>query len=336
MTPYVIVQVYNDSKSIRGGGNLKKSKYDRILSLYSMLNTGDIIKKSEIAMEFGVTERTIQRDIDDIRAFYFDNTLDIGSGKTIVFDRKKQGYCLMDSQKELLTNSEILAVCKILLESRSLVKSEMMPIIEKLLQRCVPENNKKAVKDLIGNEMFHYVEPRHNKCFVDKLWDIGLAIRENRFIEVTYTRSKDKKTVVRKLKPVGIMVSEFYFYLTAFIDDIDKKEHFENPNDLFPTIYRIDRIKKVALAEEKFAMPYKDRFEEGEFRKRIQFMHGGKLQTVKFTYSGYDINAILDRLPTAQILSKDENGVYNISAEVFGSGIDMWLKSQDKYVKIIE
>ena len=300
-----------------------------------MLNTGEIIKKSEIATKFGVTERTIQRDIDDIRTFYFENTLDIGYGKTIAFDRKKQGYCLVDSQKEMLTNSEILAVCKILLESRSLIKSEMMTIIEKLLQRCVPENNKKIVKDLIGNEIFHYVEPRHNKCFVNKLWDIGLAIRENRFIELTYTRSKDKKTVVRKLKPVGIMVSEFYFYLTAFIDDIDKKEHFENPEDLFPTIYRIDRINAVDVLDEKFIIPYSNRFEEGEFRKRIQFMYGGKLRKVKFTYSGYDIDAILDRLPTAQILSKDENGIYTVSAEVFGDGIDMWLKSQEKFIKII-
>lgn len=333
MTPYVIICVYNNSKSVIGGDILKKSKYDRILSLYSMLNTGEVIKKPDIATEFGVTERTIQRDIDDIRAFYFDNTLDIGCGKTIVFDRKKQGYCLIDPQKEMLTNSEILAVCKILLESRSLVKSEMMPIIEKLLQRCVPENNKKAVKDLIGNEMFHYVEPRHGKSFVDMLWDIGLAIRENRFLKLSYTRSTDKKKVVRKLKPVGIMVSEFYFYLTAFIDDIDKKEHFDNPDDLFPTIYRIDRIENVELLDDKFTIPYSNRFEEGEFRKRIQFMYGGKLQKVKFTYSGYDINAVLDRLPTAQILSKDENGVYTISAEVFGEGINMWFKSQEKYIK---
>lgn len=300
-----------------------------------MLNTGEVIKKLDIATEFGVTERTIQRDIDDIRAFYFENTLDIGCGKTIVFDRKLQGYRLVDSQNELLTNSEILAVCKILLESRTLVRSEMMPIIEKLLQRCVPENNKKSVKDLIGNEMFHYVEPRHGKSFVDKLWDIGLAIRENRFIELTYTRISDKKTVRRKLKPVGIMVSEFYFYLTAFIEDIDKQEHFENPDDLFPTIYRIDRIDSVDLLNKKFTIPYSSRFEEGEFRKRIQFMYGGKLQKVKFTYSGYDIDAVLDRLPTAQILSKDENGIYTISAEVFGNGIEMWLRSQGDIIKVI-
>lgn len=301
-----------------------------------MLNSGNIINKAESAVEFGVTERTIQRDIDDIRAFYCDNTLNIGCGKSIVFDRKLQGYRLIDAQRELLTNSEILAVCKILLESRTLAKTEMVPVIQKLLERCVPEKNKKSVTDLIENELFHYVEPRHGKCFVDRLWDLGFAIREHRFIELTYTRKSDGKTVTRKLKPVGIMVSEFYFYLTAFIEDIDKKEHFENPNDLFPTIYRIDRIDNVTLLDDKFEIPYKDRFEEGEFRKRVQFMYGGTLQKVKFTYSGIDIDAVLDRLPTAEILSKDKNGVYTVSAEVFGKGIDMWLRSQGTHITIID
>ena len=63
-------------------------------------------------------------------------------------------------------------------------------------------------------------------------------------------------------------------------------------------------------------------------------MYGGRLQRVKFRYSGSDIDAVLDRLPTAQILSEDD-GVYIVSAEVFGKGIDMWLKSQGDRVEIL-
>lgn len=63
-------------------------------------------------------------------------------------------------------------------------------------------------------------------------------------------------------------------------------------------------------------------------------MYGGKLQKVKFEYSGTDIDAVLDRLPTAQVLS-EVNGIYTVSAEVFGIGIDMWLKSQGTIVTIM-
>lgn len=137
------------------------------------------------------------------------------------------------------------------------------------------------------------------------------------------------------MRPAAIMFSEYYFYLTAFIDDEEVKKDFNVLNDSFPTIYRIDRIRSMRITDEKFHIPYSSRFEEGEFRKRIQFMYGGKLQKVQFRYTGPDVDAILDRLPTAKILD-EEDGAYIISAEVFGTGINMWLRSQEPYVELIQ
>lgn len=88
----------------------------------------------------------------------------------------------------------------------------------------------------------------------------------------------------------------------------------------------------MKVEKEHFQIPYSQRFQEGEFRKRVQFMYGGRLQRVTFTYCGYDIDAILDRLPTAKILS-EQDGTYQLEAEVYGKGIEMWLRSQGKYVK---
>ena len=112
------------------------------------------------------------------------------------------------------------------------------------------------------------------------------------------------------------------------------RQHFDVINDSFPTIYRIDRIQSMTVLDERFHIPYSSRFEEGEFRKRIQFMYGGKLQKVKFKYSGTSIEAVLDKLPTAKILS-EEDGVYTVSAEVFGKGIEMWLRSQGESVEVL-
>ena len=44
-------------------------KNTRTLDLYVRLCEGKIINKKEEAVRFGVDERSIQRDIDDIRAF---------------------------------------------------------------------------------------------------------------------------------------------------------------------------------------------------------------------------------------------------------------------------
>ena len=314
--------------------DLKSDKTARVLRLYTKLMNGYAINKSEEAQASGVNERSIQRDIDDIRNFLDNEAANGGYINSVIYDRAEKGYRLERIYKMKLSNSEVLAVCKILLESRAFTKKEMKEILDKLISCCVPESNQKLVFDLISNEEFHYVEPRHKTAFIDTLWDIGQAIRNCQYIEIDYLRSLDKKVVKRKIKPVAIMFSEFYFYLTAFIDDEDVQKTFDVINDSFPTIYRIDRIKSLKVLEEKFHIPYSSRFEEGEFRKRVQFMYGGKLQKIKFKYSGPDVDAVLDRLPTAKILS-EENGVYTVSAEVFGKGVEMWVRSQGEMVKLL-
>ena len=63
-------------------------------------------------------------------------------------------------------------------------------------------------------------------------------------------------------------------------------------------------------------------------------MYGGKLQKIKFKYTGTDVDAILDRIPTAEVISKEDDGLI-ISAEVFGQGVDMWIRSQgDSVIKM--
>jgi len=167
------------------------------------------------------------------------------------------------------------------------------------------------------------------------MWEIGQAIQHHQVMEITYERMKEPKLVTRRIQPVGIMFSEYYFYLTAYIQNVDKETSFENKEDPFPTIYRIDRIRNFKILNEHFYVPYSERFEEGEFRKRVQFMYGGKLERIKFRYKGISLEAVLDRLPTAQVLSEDDEG-WVISAEVFGKGIDMWLRSQGDMVERIE
>ena len=279
-----------------------------------------------------MNERSIQRDIDDIRNYLDLQGAQDGTVNTVVYDRIQKGYKLEQIYQLKFSNPEILAICKILLESRSLCKDEMQDILDKLVSCCVPKSNQKLVKELIANEAFHYVEPRHKTKFLDIMWEIGQAAHNSQYIEIEYERLKDRKTVKRILKPLAIMFSEYYFYLTAFIDDEEVRKDFDVINDSFPTIYRMDRIKNLKVLEERFHIPYSSRFEEGEFRKRVQFMYGGKLQKVKFVYKGNDIDAILDRLPTAQILS-EEDGKYTVRAEVFGDGIDMWIRSQGNLIK---
>ncbi len=323
----------NKTKGI-GGFMEKKDKVYRILDLYARLQNGEVISKPEEAVRFGVSEKSIQRDIDDIREFLQKAETE-GAGNYVPYKQEQGGYRMQVLDSRKFTNEEVLAITKILLESRAFTKPEMMRMLDKMLDCCVPPENRKLVDELVSNERYHYIEPHHKKVFIGNMWEIGKAIREHRYIAVTYGKLKEKKQVTRKLKPLAIMFSEFYFYLAAHIENIDREKEFQVANDMYPTIYRIDRISGLEVLEERFQVPYKDRFEEGEYRKRIQFMFGGKLQHIEFWYKGQSVEAVLDKLPTAEIV-REEDGKYLVRAETFGDGIDMWLRYQGECVELVK
>lgn len=312
----------------------KEGKIQRTLSIYTMLMNGYTVNKAELANRFQVNERSIERDISDIRNYLDYEARETGICNYVTYDAEAKGYRMDVIYKMKFTNPEVLAIAKILLDSRAFTKKEMEDMLDRLIKCCVPKNNQKLVNELIKNEEFHYIEPRHCTVFLDTMWEIGQAIHNQHYIEIKYRRLKEKKEVTRILKPIAIMFNEFYFYFVGFIEDEEVRKDFDVINDSFPTIYRIDRIESLKVLEKTFRIPYSDRFEEGEFRKRIQFMYGGKLRKVKFKYSGLSVEAVLDKLPTAKILDETD-GVYTIEAEVFGDGIDMWLKSQGENVEVI-
>ena len=304
-------------------------KVERIINIYDRIANGEVINKAAEAARFEVNERSIQRDIEDIRA-YLANRPELN--QELRYERSKKGYTLVKTDERSLSNSEILTVCKILLESRSLVKEEMMPIIDKLVRCCVPYGSLKKVRELISNEKYHYQEPHHGRKFVDIMWDIGSAVYEHRLMRISYNKLKGRENVKRLIQPVAIMFSEYYFYLCAYISESEENPDF--PKHPYPTIYRIDRIADFEILNDRFHIPYADRFEEGEFRKRVQFMFGGELRTIKFLYKGLSIESVLDRFPTAEIVSKNDDG-WVVKAEVYGDGVDIWLRGQGDIIEVL-
>ena len=220
-----------------------RSKTSRILDLYQRLCAGRLIRKTEEARHLGVDERSIQRDIDDIRAFLEEQAAETGEGRTVVYDHRKKGFLLQGGQSPLMSNSEILAVSKILLESRAFSRQEMSRVLDKLISGCVPQSNMKLVSDLLANEKFHYVELTHPAPIQDKLWDMGSAIQQRTLMELEYQRQGQASSpVTRVVEPVSILFSEYYFYLNAYIVEMDQRGRYVHKYD-YPAIFRIDRIE---------------------------------------------------------------------------------------------
>lgn len=306
----------------------KSIKYEQLLKLYTRLCNGEVINAREEALDCEISKRSIQRYIASLNGFLADCERDGQKHQEIIYDRKKKGYRLVHSDERYLSIEELYALIKILLGSKGLVKEEMQTLIGKLIGLCNEEVQSKELKASTSNETLKYAGPNHGKPLLEKTWLIAQAVEHCSLIEVGYKRLEGQQEVKRILEPVGVMFSEYYFYLLAYIKGIRE----EKGKKLNPTIYRIDRIQGVKVLDEHFQIPYSEKFEEQKFRDSMPLMFGGDIHRLKFWYSGPSLEAVLDRIPTARVV-KEEQGRWLLSAEVIGNGAEMWLRGQGKNVE---
>lgn len=285
----------------------------RILSMYARLYAGKGINKKEEAEHFQVSDKTIQRDLEHIRDY-------LKPDNVIRYNIVEKQYFWQD-RHSLLTADAVYSTAKILLESRAFLKGDMQQIIKHLINQ-VDLSEKKTLEAVLHSDLSGYKNLQTSTSIIESLWQLACEIQQKNCIEIIYTKEINPSDKPKTLLPVGILFSEYYFYLVAY-------QTAFKPS--YPTIYRIDRIHSIKSLPH-FKPPYDVAyFSESEFRDRIQFMYTGDLLTIRFRFTGPSVQAVLDRLPTARQL----NGTDEFEAQVYGKGIKMWLLSQGKHIEVL-
>ena len=170
----ILLQIQNTiSLSKQGVINVKldNAKTFRLLNLYERLNRGEIVNKKDFANAFGISEKSVQRDIDDLRV-YLAECYENGDDVTVEYSYVKNGYYLSKKDTGFLTNEEILGIAKILLESRAYNKEELEGLIDKLLLQATP-SARMNIKEMINNEKFHYIPLKNNMPLLNSIWELS-------------------------------------------------------------------------------------------------------------------------------------------------------------------
>ena len=100
--------------------------------------------------------------------------------------------------------------------------------------------------DLIRNELFHYVEPRHQKMLINRIWELGTAVYQHHSFIWNIKRQMEKSPIA-DIKPVGILCSDIISTYCLY------REH--DKTSCYPTIYRVDRIVSYKISKETFHVP---------------------------------------------------------------------------------
>ena len=147
-------------------GKESENKAERILSIYTRLKQGKVIYKEKESKVYGVSSRTIQRDITDVQCFLQNRISETGEIQEIVFDKHSGGYVLQTKSTNRLDRMEIYAIAKILIDSRVLMKRELFSILHKLIRICSGESDMGALEELIRGEMQGYEEPEVSSNYI--------------------------------------------------------------------------------------------------------------------------------------------------------------------------
>lgn len=299
--------------------NTSKEKTTRILDIFFRLLKGESVSIQHLAEEYGVSTKSISRDISEIKTYLSDHRDVVGNAE-LVYSYQQKVYDL--EFEDLLLPKELMAIVKVLIGARAFSKEELSVLITKLKVQT-PPGERRQLNELIKNEMFHYREVHHDCSGVmDHLWRLIHAIDKKCEITVTYLK-QSRKEVQRRLKPVAVIFSEFYFYLLAYVEEDDTKPHY----------FRIDRIMDIIEHRTRFQL--EQPFDEGHLKEQIHYMYPGVYRRIRFSFRGPSVQAVLDKIPTARIIKK-EGDTYFLEACVYGKGINMFFLSQGSWIKALE
>lgn len=306
---------------------------ERVVEMYARLVEGRGFNRDDLCHDFNVSKRTAQRDVEAIRKACDKNFVNGGERQDLDYDRKDKVYKLDPPVRNLLSKSEAFAVIKVLLECRGFNNKEMKSLIDKLIKCCVAPSEQTDFHNQVNREFTNYVGPQHGRDVIEAVWELEEAVHKHYMVKIDYV-TKDKMEITRTLFPVAIMYSEYYFYLIAYRKSSREDQLLSEKR--FPMVYRVDRIKYQKIYPKKtFSLDGVSAFSESDIRKRVQFMFGGPLHKIRFYCANESVEAAQDRLPTAKVLSKGDKQSL-IEAEVYGDGVNMWLRSQGDKVEVVE
>ena len=123
----------NEKRQTEITGSFAVNRGYRLLYLYQKLMQGGNLQKKELAERFGVSEKTVQRDIDDLRAYMADSMIDTARPMEIRYSKSENAYVLDMSEEENILETEVVRIGRALLAGEALEMEEAEKLLRLLM-----------------------------------------------------------------------------------------------------------------------------------------------------------------------------------------------------------
>lgn len=289
----------------------------RPITIFLRLLNGATLNKQQLADEFAVNLRTIQRDISNLNTLFTNEQLQF----SIEYHPNVNGYELVSEHHELSARA-IFMLLKMLVENHALNTAEFKQVQRGLVSLINP-TDWAEMRPVVVDEITNYHPIHHGKDIIDLIWTFTTYIKKHKAIAVEYQRL-DNKISSYTIYPQAITMDEYYFYVLAYTE--------RHPHDL--ASYRIDRLqahKVVGPAPDTHHPLVSD----SNFKQSAPFMFAGKAEVIQFQFFGKP-EAALDQFTNSRIIETLPDSVIIEINAVNERGTMMWLLSQGSLVKVLQ
>ena len=288
-------------------------KNSRMLGLYHQLIAGKHIDKQSYCVENEITERSFDRDIEDVRLFLCEEH----SYCELIYDRNSRSYYLTHTIGKSLPGELTLYLADVIFSQKNLSEDEMNGMLLSLLEvtdiyRCTD----------VSQYMNERIEGKiclSKKAILKMHWDLERAIQKKKQIEMYYEVAEERCDL-RIVEPVQLKVENGFSYLVAFI----LNEKYDKP-----AFFRLDRIHSFKIMDIKIQEDVFLKYSEQNKKYDLFNMIAGDEQEIVLSVSARMRRVICDVFPKC-VFVEECNSKYVYKIKTYKQGFMQWLMGQEE------
>lgn len=293
-------------------------KNPRILWIYTQLIQGYTLSRIELAKKYGVSEKSIHRDMEDLQKFFSEYE----TKYSLQYDKKNKTYTAQCTEDDRLSAKEIVPVLKTVFESGTMLPERMFHILQRVAKLASSEQDRKMVQKFLEQEEECYQAPLYQKIVGEMLCQAEEAVWRKQWVKIRYCRKEESDEIETIVLPQAVIMREKRFFLAA--------QTYEGTKHNSVSLYRLDRI---SFMEDAFPAQPRQILNQKQLRQKIVSLTAGDEYEISFLYHGDSLKLIEEKLPHA-IYTPQPDG-WQVTVRVYGKGIGAWLRSMGKKVSNI-